>query len=182
MVVLMTGFASGMIWSLLVGPLRDGLKGRAIRLAQTQDKVRAAQRSVSLSKSVAADLVASRNRLERLEAALPTGDVYRWAIRTFTRLQTNRVQVITVAPPRSSPSTILPQVPHETATFSVIGRAYYHEFGAFLANLENEFPHLRLRRLELEATHFGETDSDEQEKLNFKLEIATLVKSTTAKP
>jgi hypothetical protein len=39
---------------------------------------------------------------------------------------------------------------------------------------------MRLKRLDLEPTHFGETDSDEQEKLNFKIEIVTLTKGAAA--
>jgi hypothetical protein len=181
-VILLTGVVAMAIWAGLIGPQRAGLKSRIALLAETRDKVKAAQRSLSLAESFAADLAAGRRRLERMESGMPTGDVYRWAIRTFTRLQTNRVQVINLAPPRLSPSNILPKVPYETATFSVSGRAYYHDFGEFLASLENGFPHMRLRRLELEATHFGETDADEQEKLNFKMEIAALVRSAAAEP
>ena len=113
---------------------------------------------------------------------MPSGDVYRWVIRTFTRLQTNDVEFINLAPPRLGPLNILPQVPYEAATFSVSGRAYYRDFGRFLADLENSFPHLRLRRLALESTPFGETDTDELEKLNFKIEIVALVKGSVAGP
>jgi len=182
LVILLTGGVAVGIWSCLIDPQRTGLKNRAVILAETRDKVKAARRCLSMAESFAADLAAGRRRLDRMEAEMPSGDVYRWAIRTFTRLQTNRVQIINLAPPRLSPSTIQPKVPYETATFSVSGRAYYHDFGQFLATLENGFPHMRLRRLELEATHFGEADADEQEKLHFKMEIAALVRSAAAQP
>jgi len=182
LVVLLTGVVAVAIWSGPIGLQRDRLKGKTALLNETQDKVKAARRSLSLAESFARDLAAGRRRLDRMEAAMPTGDVYRWAIRTFARLQTNSVQVINLAPPRLSSSIILPKVPHQIATFSVSGRAYYHDLGTFLANLENTFPHMRLRRLELATTHFGETDADEQEKLNFKMEIATLVRSAAGEP
>ncbi len=180
--ILLTGVVSTVIWSALIGPQRAGLKRQTALLAETRDKIKAAQRSLSLSASFSADLAAGRQKLARLEAAMPGGDVYRWATRTFTRMQTNRVQVITVAPPRLGSASILPRVPYETATFSVSGRAYYHDFGEFLANLENSFPHMRVRRLELAATHFGEADTDEQEKLDFKMEISALVRSLAGEP
>jgi hypothetical protein len=113
---------------------------------------------------------------------MPTRDVYRWAARTFDSLQTNDVEVINLEPPRLGQPNTLPTVPYKAATFSISGTAYYHDFGRFLANLENSFPHLRLRRLELKATHFGETADAEQEKLAFKIEIVALVKESAIEP
>ena len=113
---------------------------------------------------------------------MPIGDVYRWTTRTFTRLQTNQVEISQLEPPRLGEVNILPKVPYKAATFTVIGTAYYHDFGKFLANLENGFPHVRVQRLELEPTQFGEPETEEQEKLNFKMEILALVKSRDTEP
>ena len=113
---------------------------------------------------------------------MPTGDVYRWAIRSITSLQTNNVEIANLEPPRIGESTILPKVPYKTALLYVNGTAHYHDFGRFLANLENSFPHMRLQRLELDPMQFGEATSAGQEQLNFKLEIIALIKASVAEP
>jgi hypothetical protein len=117
-----------------------------------------------------------------MEAKMPSGDVYRWAIRNVTSLQTNSVDIANLEPPRLGESSILPKVPYKTALYSVNGTAHYHDFGKFLASLENSFPHLRLQRLELEPQQFGEASGASQEQLNFKLEILALIKGSTAEP
>ena len=180
--ILVTGIAAVGIWNVLIRSQRSGLKVRSMLLAETKEKVQAAKRSLGLSEALKAGLGNSRRMLESMEFKMPSTDVYRWAARTFDSLQTNDVDVISLEAPRLGQPNTLPTVPYKAASFSISGTAYYHDFGKFLANLENNFPHLRLRRLELKATHFGETADDEQEKLGFKIEIVALVKESSTEP
>src|SRR2546423_14753862 len=90
-------------------------------------------------------------------------------------LKTKRVNSPILEPPRLAESAILPKISYQTATFSVNGAAFFHDFGKFLAQLENNFPHLRLQRLEMEPAQFGEAVAPEQEQLNFKFDILVLV-------
>ena len=71
---------------------------------------------------------------------------------------------------------LLPDFPYKQATFTVAGTARFHDFGRFLADFENEFPHVRVVNLSLDAnTPAGGEDA---ETLNFKMEIVTLIKPT----
>jgi hypothetical protein len=57
-------------------------------------------------------------------------------------------------------------------TLTVSGTAYYHDLGKFLADFENEFPHIRLVNLDIQLSPaVGDT-----EKLVFKVDIVTLAK------
>lgn len=180
--VLMSLAAVAGIWFGLLEPQRAGLRNKAKLLAETQGKLNTVQRELRLTESYKAHLDSARRQMESMEAKMPTGDVYRWAIRSITSLQTNNVEIANLERPRIGESTILPKVPYKTALLSVNGSAHYHDFGRFLANLENSFPHMRLQRLELEPTQFGEATTAGQEQLNFKLEILALIKASAAEP
>ncbi len=180
--VLMTLAAIAGIWFGVLEPERAGLRARAKLLAETQGKLATVQRELRLTESFKAHIESARRQIEGMEAKMPSGDVYRWAIRSMTSLQTNNVEIANLEPPRMGESTILPKVPYKTAVFSVNGTAHYHDFGRFLANLENSYPHMRLQRLELEPTQFGEATTSGQELLNFKLEIVALVKPSSTDP
>ena len=170
------------IWFGLLEPQWAGLRNKAKLLSETQGKLQTVQRELRLTEGFKASLDSGRRQIESMEAKMPTGDVYRWAIRSITSLQSNNVEIANLEPPRIGQSTILPKVPYKTALLSVNGTAHYHDFGRFLANLENSYPHMRLQRLELEPMQFGEATSAGQEQLNFKLEIIALVKASVAEP
>jgi Tfp pilus assembly protein PilO len=170
------------IWFGLLEPEQASLRNKAKLLAETQGKLSTVQRELRLTESYKVHLDAARRQIESMEAKMPTGDVYRWVIRSITSLQTNNVEIANMEPPRIGESSILPKVPYKTALLSVNGTAHYHDFGRFLANLENSFPHMRLQRLELEPTQFGEVTTAGQEQLNFKLEILALVKPSAVEP
>ena len=170
------------IWFGLIQPQRVGLINKAKLLSETQAKLKTVGRELSLMGKTKEDLASARQNLDSIEGRMPSGDLYRWTIRTFTSMQTNKVEIAAFEPPRLGASNILPKVPCEAVNFSVSGTGYYTDFGSFLANLENSFPHMRLQRLELQPTQFGEATTAEQERLNFKLEIVALVKPAAAEP
>jgi Tfp pilus assembly protein PilO len=180
--VLMSMAGVAGIWFGLLEPEQASLRNKAKLLAETQGKLSTVRRELQLTESYKVHLASARSQIESMEAKMPTGDVYRWAIRSITSLQTNNVEIANLEPPRIGESSILPKVPYKTALLSVNGTAHYHDFGRFLANLENNFPHMRVQRLELEPTQFGEVTAAGQEQLNFKLEILALVKPSTRDP
>jgi Tfp pilus assembly protein PilO len=180
--VLMSMAGVAGIWFGLLEPEQTSLRNKAKLLAETKGKLSTVQRELRLTESYKVHLDSARRQIESMEAKMPTGDVYRWAIRSITSLQTNNVEIANLEPPRIGESSILPKVPYKTALLSVNGTAHYHDFGKFLANLENNFPHMRVQRLELEPTQFGEVTTAGQEQLNFKLEILALVKPSTGDP
>jgi hypothetical protein len=177
--VLMSLAAATGIWYGLLEPQRAALKHKGKLLAETQGKLQMVQRELRLTPSFKSYMETARRDIEDMEARMPSGDVYRWAIRSLMNLQSNHVEIANVEPPRLGDSSILPKVPYRAAVLSVNGTAYYHDFGKFLANLENSFPHVRLQRLELEPQQFGEASGASQEQLNFKLELIALVKGSS---
>jgi hypothetical protein len=167
------------IWMQLIKPEQTALREKK-NLMQAADQARETtgrQHTAFLEKSQA-EVTAAQEKLERLEKAMAYGDVYRWAIRTFSATTGDwEIENVQIDPPKPGEAPILPKVPYSSRVFSITGSAYYHDFGKYLADLENSLPHIRLQKLELEPLHVGDSNSDEGEMLNFKMEINTLTRS-----
>ena len=74
---------------------------------------------------------------------------------------------------------MLPKFPYRAAAFNLRGTAFFHDFGAFVADFENTFPYMRIQNIELDpASTSAATSSDHSEKLSFRMEIVALVSPT----
>ena len=70
---------------------------------------------------------------------------------------------------------LLPNFPYKQASLSLAGTAHFHDFGRFLADLENQFPHIRVVNLSLDLN--PSPAAEDQETVSFKLDLVTLVKT-----
>jgi hypothetical protein len=145
--------------------------------AAAQDTLLQRQNMVKSAKLVEADLAEAAKKLSDLEEGMaPGGDIYSWAINTIRGFKlAYRVDIPQLNQPVRGDVTLLPKFPYKQATLSVSGTAFFHDFGRFLADFENQFPHLRVLNLEMASS----LDPGEQEKLTFKMDIVTLVKPNT---
>jgi hypothetical protein len=179
LILLMITFviASGLVWFFLVqGPGATLIKQRQAR-SDTQTALDKSRKQMDDAARSKAALEAGQRRLDDIESKMPAGDPYRWLVKAFGEFPAaSHVSIANIEAPHVSESTIYPKVPYKAATFSVSGTGFYHEFGTFLAELENEFPHMRVRRLELTPAYPGEADTAEGEKLNFNVELTVLFK------
>lgn len=170
--------ASAAVWFLLIEGPRSTLLQRQKARSDAQTALTKARKQVNDATRVKSALEADQRRLEEIETKIPIGDPYRWLVKAFGEFPAaSRVTIANIDAPHVSESTIYPKVPYKSATFVLNGAGYYHDFGLFLADLENEFPHMRVRRLELSPAYPGTADSPEAEKLNFQLELMILFKS-----
>ena len=78
-------------------------------------------------------------------------------------------------PRATADGILLPNFPYKQATLSLAGTAHFHDFGHFLADLENQFPHIRVLNLSLELNQ--SPAAEDQETVSFKLDLVTLVKT-----
>jgi hypothetical protein len=80
---------------------------------------------------------------------------------------------------------LLPHFPYKQLKITVSGTAFYHDLGKFIADFENAFPHMRVVNLALEPATGGNSPASAtsgaspgvNEKLSFKMDIVTLVKT-----
>ena len=156
----------------------DGLSELASKNTAAKVKLSQMRDAVQNAAKYEANVTEYRKKLTEMESDIATGDLYAWVINTMRRFKLPyKVEI-----PQFSPigpvvdMNLLPDFPYKQATFTVAGSARFHDFGRFLSDFENEFPHVRVLNLTLDAnTPAGGEDA---ETLNFKMEIVTLIKPT----
>jgi Tfp pilus assembly protein PilO len=167
------------MWYTLLDTPRAQLQAKTKVRADLSSKLDQARKQIAEAAQTKVSIQLANQRLQEMEVKMPIGDPYRWLVKAFLDFPAAaRITLANIEPPHITESTILPKVPYKTATFNLTGTAHYHDFGTFLAELENYFPHMRVRKLDLTPGYPGEADSAEAERLNFQLEIVALFKST----
>lgn len=139
------------------------------KLAQMQDYIKQAGR-------LDAELADAKKVITDSESGIASGDLYSWvmtAIRGFKARYKVDITQITPNGPMTDVN-LLPKFPYKQGSFTATGSAHYHDFGKFLADFENEFPHVRVLNLDVRLN--PSPISGEKEKLAFQMEIVTLVK------
>jgi hypothetical protein len=152
-----------------------------VHLAQKKVTVEVKHRQVldaiKHAQQIEADLGIAKKALADAEADIASGDLYSWVINTLrdfkAKYKVNIPQFNPIA--GTAEVNLLPNFPYKQATLSVAGTAHYHDFGRFLADLENQFPHVRVLNLSLELN--PNPVGEEQEMVSFRLDIVTLVKT-----
>jgi len=162
--------------------------GNLTRLAQrrvaAEHKLERMQEEVKFGDRIETELTADRKVLATTEDDLASGDLYAWVINTIRRFKIGyKVELPQFSP--IGPTTdvnFLPNFPYKQAAITVAGTAHFHDFGKFLADFENEFPHIRVLNLRVDATagpNSAAAVSEDQEMVTFNMEIVTLVKPST---
>jgi Tfp pilus assembly protein PilO len=156
-------------------------KQNLVHLKQKKVAVEARHRQVldaiKHAHQIEADLAAAKKALADSEADIASGDLYSWVINTLRDFKGKyKVNVPQFNPIGATTEVnLMPNFPYKQATLSVAGTAHFHDFGRFLADLENQFPHIRVLNLSLELNQ--SPVAEEQETVYFKLDVVTLVKT-----
>jgi Tfp pilus assembly protein PilO len=183
LLVIGTAAVLGIIWFVAIAPLLGLIKIKADKVALVQLEIKYTYTGIQMADKYREDIQIGQGDLQRLESTMASGDLYRWIINYLTELQNRHdVLVSDFDPPQISELKAPPQVPYKAASFSIGGVANYHDFGAFVADLENTSPFVRLRSLTLQATAPGFAGTTATEKLNFRTDFLTLIKSPTPHP
>jgi len=154
----------------------DLLEIRQLQAAGRSEQ-EAARRRIKLRPEFERELTSAQERLGEIEQTMAAGDVYLWMVRVLDQFsESHDVTFNQIEAPQFEPSQFVPRVPYEVARFTVSGRATYHEFGAFLADLENAYPLLRFHRLELEPFVYGRPNPEEAGLLRFQAELTVPVR------
>ncbi|HEV2320255.1 MAG TPA: hypothetical protein VGV18_10925 [Verrucomicrobiae bacterium] len=142
--------------------------------AATQVKWAADQRLILQSSSSATNLSNLYVELSSNEVDIASGDIYAWTLDTVRHFKAGyKVEVPEIGQPRVGPMELFPNFPYQQLRLSINGTGYYHDIGKFIADFENKYPHMRV--VNLDMTPVG----SDSEKLSFKADIVTLVKSSS---
>lgn len=143
-------------------------------------KLKLVQNAVQHADQIETDLTANGKKLQELEADVASGDLYSWAVNLIRSFKAGyKVEIPQVSPTGSLTEVdLLPSFPYKQAKFALTGTAHYHDLGHFLADFENQFPHLRVLNLSLQANISA--SPDEQETVSFIMVVAALAKPSGA--
>jgi Tfp pilus assembly protein PilO len=114
--------------------------------------------------------------LAAAEGDVASGDLYAWVVNWLRQFKAPYKIDIPQFSQLGAPMDVnlLPNFPYKQITLTVAGTAQFHDLGQFLADLENQFPHVRLVNLSLDAS--APSTSVQPETLSFKMDIVTLAK------
>lgn len=176
LVALTTLIAGVGLYFGLIRNQQEGLARLAEQKSTADKKFQTVTNAVNRSANIAADLQQARKALDEAEADVAFGDHYAWIMNTLRQFKApHKVEIPQLS--QLSPITdvnLFPNFPYKQATLTVAGTARFHDLGHFIADFENEFPHLRLLNLTLDAN--APSPTTEPESLSFKLDVVCLIK------
>src|SRR5207249_1788555 len=140
----------------LIRPQYNSLKRLAGDKVKAEKKYQQMQEAVKHADQLVAELNWAKTALGTMEKDVASGDLYSWVISTLRAFKVPyQVDLPSFSPigPRS-PMSLIPNFPYEQASITVAGRAHFHDFGRFVADFENQFPHIRVLTLDLDRDPF----------------------------
>lgn len=167
------------LWFGVIKSQNSKLKACRQELRELDTDLQKAERLISDQENTQRELKAAEDKLEAIVGALAQGDLYSWMLQTLNRFKvSHRVSIPQISREVMGMVPQQPGFPYKSAIFKIQGSAYYHELGKFIADFENRFPFMRLQNLKL-SKKLDEETAATSEKLDFQVEIVTLIKPTT---
>lgn len=164
------------LWFGLIQTQREALVGANKKKAEAVDKLSKGQLYVKNASMVQSNLVVASERLSSVEAKMASGDLYSWMINTLDKFkETHSVNFVDFQRDRPLKFELMPDFPYtNSALFRVRAEAFYHDFGKFIADFENKYPHIFLQNIDIGPPSIP--DPNTPEKLSFEMDIVALVK------
>ena len=174
-VVLATAALIGVVYFLLILPQNDENARLARSTSNERAELEKIKTSIKQRAATEAALGEISDQLLRAEQDVATGDVYVWTYETLRRFKST-VEIPSITQPILSDMDLIPGFPYKQLKVTLVGTAFYHDLGKFMADFENNFPHMRLVNLSVEPA--GAT-AGPTEKLNFRVDVVALVRPTS---
>ena len=170
LIAVMTVVLSVGLWFSLIKVQRQALQSALAEVQRAQDQLARGSATLKAGEQVNEEFKEATRRLSEREAGMAApNDMYSWLIQTLSTFSAGRrVDIPQFGRELPTEVGMFPRFPYRAALFNVRGTAHYHDFGKFLADFENSFPYIRVQNIDL--------DPAPGEKLNFKMELLTLVR------
>jgi Tfp pilus assembly protein PilO len=169
------------LWLLLISPQLSKLDQIAVMTGAAREKLAAMQKTVVEASKLKTALSEAAGKLDSIEQGMPYGDLFLRLTEIIRGVARGpNVDVPQFSPPTTGDVNLFPKFQYKQALLGVGGTAHYHDFGKFVAEIENQFPFMRVQNVELEPT--PSLTPTEKERLSFKMEIVALVKPAPQTP
>lgn len=159
-------------------------------LKHTSEKTESIRRKLGLADKLSREEPEIQQRLQTVSKELagrevtlvPERDTYAWFLQNITQfLSAHRGAGITpagISQPEIGDATLLPKFNYKTATFHVKANGFFHDVGRFIADLESQFPYVRVQNIEIQRAPVGGVGND-PEKLLSTFDIVMLMQPST---
>lgn len=176
LVIILTLAVLAGMWLGLINFQKQALQSITERKETAERELKRRKLAIENADRIEVELAESGKTLAKLEEGMASGDLYFWAINTIRQFKlAHKVEIpqySQIDGPRDM--TLLPKFPYKQATLSIGGTAYFHDFGRFVADFENQFPYIRILNLTLEP--LASMVNADKERLSFKMDVVALVK------
>jgi hypothetical protein len=176
LVILVTLMAVVGLYFALLRHQNQSLTRLAEKRTAASTKLKLVLDAIRRTDAIKADLDTAKSALTSAEKDVASGDLYSWVINSLRQFKAPYKVEIPQFSQLGQPTevNVLADFPYKQATLTVAGSAHFHDLGRFLADFENQFPHVRLLNLSLDVN--APSINVAPETLSFKMDIVTLVK------
>jgi Tfp pilus assembly protein PilO len=175
---LLTAGVIAALWIFLIGAQEQKLREIADETREKNQKRLQVKNATATATKIEADYQAASQKLEGIEQEIATGDLYSWLYNTIKNFKAAyRVDIPQFSTVEEGETSLVYKFPYRQVKITVSGSSYYSDFGRFVADFENHFPHMRIENLSVEPVSGGEREAD-REKLAFRMDIIALVNPT----
>jgi len=177
LVVLVTLMAITGLYFALIRHQNDKLAKLKQQKTAAAQKLQLVRDTIQRAKPIQADLDEVKKALAAAESDVASGDLYAWVINSLNKFKASYPAVNIPHFSQLGQATdvnLFPNFPYKQASLTIAGTAHFHDLGRFIADFENQNPHVRLLNLTLDFK--GASPLAGEEELSFKMDIVTLVK------
>lgn len=168
----------GILWAFVIRAQASAKTQRMNDIEAAQKTLGDAEKLVKMAPKFKQDVDDAQVKLSKIEDTMASGDLYSWVILTINKFKSgHNVDIPSISLPERINIGLFGDFPYDAMKCALRGSAYFHDFGKFLADFENAFPHVRVQNIELAP----ESVSGDSEKLSFKLEVVIPLKPTEKK-
>ena len=163
----------GGVYFFLISPQEKKNADLAFQIRRNTDQLALYQSTIKLADAKASEVKELKEELAQSEDDIASGDVYEWTYEKFMRgfKPAYKVEIPNLSQPTQGDCDLIGGFPYKQIRFSLVGTAYFHDLGKFVADFENKFPHCRVLNLSVDMPF-----NPASERLSFHMEIAALVK------
>ena len=170
------------LWFGLIGPQKIRLDARYSELMDLRTKVDKAERMLKKADEYQNGHLTIQDKLKAKEIKMAQGDFYRWFMGNLQAFINRKGHHLVYLPEVASLELhevrVIPEFPYRAASFNVRGTSFYHDFGKFLADFENENPFMQVRDLNLVPGSLGISEGAlaNRETLLVEMKVVALVR------
>ena len=133
---------AGMLLALICFGLIASQRATLIRIAHERqsasDKLLGIEDTIKKTDATEKELSDVTFALNRAEEDMASGDYYSWTVDTMNLFKKQyKVEIPEIGHPAVGDVDLFPDFPYKQISFSINGKAYYHDLGKFIADFEN---------------------------------------------